>query len=103
MQNAVRKTFSFRFVKTSIIAAFAVLALHPAAFGQEPINVGAGRYDLLRAHNERVIVSFGSALDFKRYAVVEVLQQYFVVASEVRGGVRYNLQSTPSRRTLVIE
>ncbi|TAL36154.1 MAG: hypothetical protein EPN97_06565 [Alphaproteobacteria bacterium] len=103
MKNAVQKTFSPSAVKTLIVAAFALLALHSTAFGQEPIDMAAGRYDLLRAHNERVIVSFGSALDFKRYAVVEILHQYFVVASEVKGGVRYNLQSDASRRTLVIE
>ncbi|MEZ0224861.1 MAG: hypothetical protein ACAH83_09930, partial [Alphaproteobacteria bacterium] len=85
-----------------LIAAFAFLALQSTAYG-ENIDMAAGRYDLLRAHNERMIVSFGDALDFKRYSVVEILHQYFVVAADVRGGVRYNLHSDASRKMLVIE
>jgi hypothetical protein len=103
VKNTIQPNRSFIPAKTLLIAAFALLSLHSTAFGQEPIEMAAGRYDLLRAHNERVIVSFGSVLDFKRYAVVEILHQFFLVASDVKGGVRYNLQSDPGRRTLVIE
>lgn len=103
MKNAQQTTRSIAPVKALVMAVFALLALQSTAFGDEPIDIAAGRYDLLRAHNERVIVSFGSALDFKRYSVVEILHQYFVVASEVHGGVRYNLHNDGSRRMLVIE
>lgn len=103
MKNAPQTTRSVPPVKALMMAAFALLALQSTAFGDEPIDMAAGRYDLLRAHNERVIISFGSALDFKRYSVVEILHQYFVVASKVRGGVRYYLHDDASRRMLIIE
>jgi hypothetical protein len=103
MQKPIHSSRFLSRVKTLVMTAFAILALQSTAFGQEPIDLAAGRYDLLRAHNERVIVSFGSIIDFKRYSVVEILHQYFVVASEVRGGVRYNLQNDNNRSTLIIE
>lgn len=103
MKNASQTPRSLAPAKAFLIAVCAFLAVPSTAFGQQQIDMAAGRYDLLRAHNERVIVSFGRTLDFKRYSVVEILHQHFVVAAEVRGGVRYNLHGAAGHKTLVIE
>lgn len=67
------------------------------------LNIDAGRYDLLRAHSERIVVVFGGTVAFHRYRVVEVLNQTFAVASDVPGGVRFHRRSGGGEEMLLIE
>ena len=96
-----------RFAKTAFIAGLFVLILHPAladsAAKPEFVDVGSGHYDLWRAHNERILVFFGEELSFKRYSLVDMLNQYFTIASDVPGGVRYTVHEQSGRKTLVID
>jgi hypothetical protein len=97
-----------RSAKAAVFACALFAAIRPEAFadslaGQEYFTVGAGRYDLLRAHNERILVFFGSNITFKRYSLVALLNQYFTVASDVRGGVRYTVHEAAGEKTLVID
>ncbi len=86
----------------TVLIALSLVAVSGAAFA-ENISIDAGRYDLSRAHNERMIIFFGQDVSFKRYAVVDMLHQYFTVAADVRGGVRHTIRDTGGEKTLVIE
>ena len=93
-------------IKTLLIATTLVIASVTASLADgsaDDISMGAGRYDLFRAHSERMIVFFGHEVSFKRYALVDMLHQYFTVAADVKGGVRHTLQDTAGEKTLVIE
>ena len=94
--------------KLILVVAVFVLAMAPAAFAGEPgkaeyVDVGAGRFDLWRAHNDRMIVFFGTGVSFKRYSLVGMLNQVFTVASDVKDGVRYQLREHAGEKTLVID
>jgi hypothetical protein len=96
-------------IKSSKIAfiACALMAIATAAYAEgtkaEYVDVPAGRYDLLRAHSERTMVFFGEDVKFKRYTIVDMLHQYFTVATDVKGGVRYQVQDDGTQKTLVID
>ena len=96
-----------RTLKIALLAALFVLILHPAladgAGKAEYIDVGAGQHDLWRAHNERTLVFFGAEVSFKRYNLVDMMNQSFTVASDVPGGVRYAVHHEAGRKTLVID
>lgn len=97
-----------RTIKTAVIACMFALMLSPAAFAgdagkAEFVDVSAGHFDLWRAHNERMIVFFGHELSFKRYTLVDMLNQYFTVATDVKGGVRYEIREQAGQKTLVID
>lgn len=89
------------------LAAIAILVASGIAVAQplkgEYVSMDAGRYDLLRAHNERIIVVFGQSIHFRRYYVVDMLRQHFTVATDIPEGVRYNLAHRGEDRMLVIE
>jgi hypothetical protein len=68
----------------------------------EYLDVPTGRYDLLRAHSERVVVIFGQEITFKKYVVVKILEQYFTLGVEVPGDGRYTLHDDGKEKTLVI-
>jgi hypothetical protein len=59
--------------------------------------------DLLGAHNERMLVVFGAKVEFKKYFLVGMLNQCMTVATEVTGGVRYDLKDAERARTLTIQ
>ena len=99
---------SLQAAKSILIAVLLVLAAAPAALAEEAgraeyLDVGAGRFDLWRAHSERMIVFLGIRVSFKRYSLVEMLNQNFTVASEVKGGVRYQVHEQAGQKTLVID
>lgn len=56
----------------------------------------------MRAHNERVLVIFGTSITFKRYFLVDLLSQSMTVATDT-SNVRYNIQETRREKTLVID
>jgi hypothetical protein len=58
--------------------------------------------DLMRAHNERVLVIFGASITFKRYFLVDMLSQSMTVATDT-SAVRYNVQNVGQERMLVID
>ncbi len=58
--------------------------------------------DMLGAHSERMLVIFGTEVHFKRYFLVDMLSQSMTVATDVAGGVRYDLRQSDHGRTLVI-
>jgi hypothetical protein len=93
------------FLKRAFIAAVFILTMARAALAGEAqyVDTGAGPIDLVRAHNERMIVFFGEGISFKRYNVIDMLHQYFTVASEVKGGVRYQVHVQAGQKMLVID
>lgn len=64
--------------------------------------VNSSTSDLMRAHNERVLVIFGTSVTFKRYFLVDLLSQSMTVATDT-SNVRYNMQETSREKTLVID
>jgi hypothetical protein len=89
-----------------VVAVCMLLAAGSAgAYGAEAkyVNIETGKYDLLRAHSERSLVIFGQEVQFKKYNVVKMLQQYFTVASDIPGGVRYQVQENGGERRLIID
>lgn len=64
--------------------------------------VNSSPSDLLRAHNERVLVIFGATIKFKRYFLVGLLNQSMTVATDT-SAVRYSMQHTAKEKTLVID
>jgi hypothetical protein len=92
------------FVKFIIAAVLVLITAQGAVAGEtQLVDVSAGKYDLVRAHNERMIVFFGETISFKKYNVIDMLHQYFTVASDVHGGVRYQVHEQAGQKTLVID
>lgn len=91
-----------------IAAAAACLCIMPSGSGALARETSDGYVldsspaDLLGAHNERMLVVFGTTVEFKRYFQVGLLNQSMTVAADVAGGVRYELHDTGRERTLTI-
>jgi hypothetical protein len=64
--------------------------------------VNSSSSDLMRAHNDRVLVIFGASIKFKRYFLVDLLSQSMTVATDT-SNVRYSMRETSNERTLVID
>lgn len=97
-----------RMVKVLGLALILLTASQSFSFADEAgqgeyLALDTGHYDLVRAHNQRMIVLFGNSVSFKRYEVLDILNRYVPVASTVRGGVRYSLHEAPGVKTLVID
>ena len=77
-----------------------------AAVASDPAQNGyileSSPADLMGAHNERMLVVFGTKVEFKRYFLVGLLSQSMTVATDVSGGVRYDLKSNGRARVLTI-
>jgi hypothetical protein len=87
----------------ALVICLCIIFICSVACAGEMLDVTAGRYDLLRAHNERVIVIFGEGVEFHRYRVVEFMNRIIAVTGAVRGGVRYSRHSDGGEETLLIE
>lgn len=78
----------------------------PGASAEAPRHSGyivnASTSDLMRAHNERVLVIFGASIKFKRYFLVDLLSQSMTVATDI-SDVRYSMQDSGREKTLVID
>jgi hypothetical protein len=78
----------------------------PGAVAEAPAQKGymvnSSASDLMRAHNERILVVFGASIKFKRYFLVGLLSQSMTVATDT-SGVRYSLRDAGRERVLVID
>lgn len=91
-----------------IIAMLCSVPIDSTAFAQgsseaTPLSLDVGLYDLLRAHSDRTVVTFGrKTVVLQKYVVIKMLMQYFTMASEVTPGGAYKLTDNGESRTLVI-
>lgn len=98
-------------IPAALLAGAFALCLCTATFGSGAVAeapthggyiINSSTSDLMRAHNERVLVIFGASIQFKRYFLVGLLDQCMTVATDV-SGVRYNMRETGREKTLVID
>ena len=89
-----------------IVGCMCTTTFSAGAAAEDPAHGGyvlnTSPANLLGAHNDRMLVLFGVKVEFKRYFLVGLLSQCMTVATDVSGGVRYDLRDTGHQRTLII-